>query len=180
MNTKNIIISQSLAAKIYMIRGKSVMLDKDLAELYNVKTKRLKEQVKRNIKRFPDDFMFILNKKEFHVLRSQIATSKHGGVRYYPMVFTEQGIAMLSSVLNSENAIQINIKIMRAFIKLRQLIFSNNELKLLIEKLERRMDKYDFNIENNKKEIQILAGLIKQMLHPSPQKPKKKIGFITD
>lgn len=102
---KEIIPSERILSKIYLIRGMKVMLDKDLAELYDVETKRLKEQVKRNIERFPEDFMFELTKNEFDNLRSQFATSSWGGIRYMPMAFTEQGVAMLSSVLNSERAI---------------------------------------------------------------------------
>ena len=112
--------------KILLIRGQKVMLDSDLAELYGVATKRFNEQVKRNLNRFPIDFMFQLNEKETEVLRSQFATSKagRGGRRYFPYVFTEQGVAMLSSILNSEQAIEVNILIMQAFVKLRKMIVS--------------------------------------------------------
>ncbi len=107
------------------------MLDRDLAELYGVQTKVLKQAVKRNIGRFPQDFMFELTKKEFDHLRSQSVTSSHGGSRYLPMVFTEQGLAMLSSVLNSDKAIQMNIQIIRIFTKIRRLVLENNDLKTL-------------------------------------------------
>ena len=111
--------------KIYMIRGRNVMLDQDLAELYDVKTKRLNEQVKRNISRFPDDFLFQLNREEFNDLKSQFATSSWGGRRTHPLAFTEHGVLMLSSVLNSDRAIMVNIKIIRAFTKQRTILESH-------------------------------------------------------
>jgi hypothetical protein len=122
--------------KIFEIRGYKVMLDFDLALLYNIENKRLKEAVRRNLNRFPDDFMFELTEIEFNSLRSQIATSNRGGVRYMPFAFTEQGIAMLSSVLNSEKAIEINISIIRAFVTIRQFTLSYSELKTRIEEIE--------------------------------------------
>src|SRR5690606_6564463 len=114
--------------KIYEIRGQKVMLDYDLAEIYEVPTKVLKQAVKRNNERFPPDFMFTLTQKEFDSLRSQIVTSKRGGTRYMPYAFTEQGVAMLSSVLNSEKAIQVNIIIIRTFVLIRQAAIANKEL----------------------------------------------------
>ena len=131
---------QVIQNKIYEIRGQKVMLDFDLAELYGSDTKRLKEAVRRNLKRFPCDFMFELTKEEFTSLRSQIASSnKRGGMRYMPFAFTEQGVAMLSSVLNSESAIEINISIMRAFVTVRQYLSSINSTVKEIEELKRRM-----------------------------------------
>jgi phage regulator Rha-like protein len=122
--------------KIFEIRGCKVMLDFDLALLYNIENKRLKEAVRRNLNRFPEDFMFELTEIEFNSLRSQIASSNRGGVRYMPFAFTEQGIAMLSSVLNSEKAIEINISIIRAFVMMRQFTLSYSELKTRIEEIE--------------------------------------------
>lgn len=122
--------------KIYEIRGFKVMLDFDLALLYNVENKRLKEAVRRNMNRFPEDFMFKLTEIEFNSLRTQIASSNRGGIRYMPFAFTEQGIAMLSSVLNSEKAIEINISIIRAFVTIRQFSLSYSELKTRIEEIE--------------------------------------------
>ena len=122
--------------KIFEIRGFKVMLDFDLALLYNVENKRLKEAVRRNSNRFPKDFMFELTEMEFNSLRTQIASSNRGGVRYMPFAFTEQGIAMLSSVLNSEKAIEINISIIRAFVTMRQFTLSYSELKTRIEEIE--------------------------------------------
>jgi hypothetical protein len=126
--------------KIYYLRNSKVMLDRDLAELYGVETKRLKEAVKRNISRFPDDFMFEMTKEELTIWRSQFATSKsdHRGLRYSPFCFTEQGVAMLSSVLNSEKAINVNIEIIRIFARIRQMLVDNTELKLAVEKLEKK------------------------------------------
>ena len=131
----NLIETTEIKTKIYTIRGVRVMLDRDLAELYQVETRRLNEQVKRNIKRFSDDFMFQLTKDEFDSLISQIATSSWGGVRKLPLVFTELGVAMLSSILNSEIAIEINKKIIRIFISLRQQISLNPQYELLKEKI---------------------------------------------
>ena len=122
--------------KIFEIRGHKVMLDFDLALLYNVDNKRLKEAVRRNINRFPQDFMFELTEIEFNSLRTQIASSNRGGIRYMPFAFTEQGIAMLSSVLNSEKAIEINISIIRAFVTIRQFSLTYAELKTRIEEIE--------------------------------------------
>jgi len=163
---KEIIPSERILSKIYLIRGVKVMLDKDLAELYDVETKRLKEQVKRNIDRFPEDFMFELTKNEFDILRSHFATSRWGGIRYVPMAFTEQGVAMLSSVLNSKRAIQVNIQIMRAFTRLRQMVSSHIDLRKKIETME---NKYD-------KQFRIVFDAIKELLKDE-SKPKKKIGF---
>jgi hypothetical protein len=126
---------------IWHFRGYKVMMDFDLAALYAVETKRLKERVRRNINRFPNDFMFELNEEEFESLRSQIATSKRGGTRYSPMVFTEQGVAMLSSVLNSEKAIQVNIEIMRAFANYRGFLKETDELRSEIKILDVKINK---------------------------------------
>ena len=131
---------QTIQKKIHEIRGKQVMLDFDLAALYGVETKVLKQGVKRNIRRFPVDFMFELTQDEFNSLRSQIVTSnKRGGIRYMPFAFTEQGVAMLSSILNSETAIEINISIIRAFVSARKYLSSANNTIQEIEELKQRM-----------------------------------------
>ena len=144
------------------------MLDRDLAQLYHVETKQLKRAVKRHQDRFPEDVMFILSKKEFSNWRYQIGTSNSDkmGLRYAPMVFTEQGVAMLSSVLNSKRAIKVNIQIMRAFTQLRQMLLTNKDLKKKIESMEK---KYDEN-------FRLVFEAIKQLLEED-DKPKKKIGF---
>ena len=135
----NLISVEIIATKILVIRGKRVMLDTDLAKLYGVTVKRLNEQVKRNRKRFPDDFAYQLTRQEVINLKSHFATSSWGGVRKLPYVFTQEGIAMLSSVLNSERAIKVNILIMRAFVKLRRLLLSHKELAVKLEALEKNM-----------------------------------------
>ena len=156
--------------KIYFIRGKKVMLDRDLAELYGVSTGNFNKAVKRNIKRFPADFMFQLNRKEAAVLRFQFGSLKRGAhTKYLPYAFTEYGILMLSSVLNSNRAIQVNIQIMRTFTKLRKMLASNKELRIKIEEMEKTYG-YQF---------QIVFKAIKELLEPppSPLKPKGPIGF---
>ncbi|MDD5450051.1 MAG: ORF6N domain-containing protein [Candidatus Omnitrophica bacterium] len=157
--------------KIFMIRGHRVMLDRDLARLYGVSTKRLNEQVKRNIKRFPDDFMFQLTWDEVKSLRSQNATLKQGQhFKYRLYVFTEQGVAMLSSVLNSERAIQVNIVIMRTFVKLRQILSTHKELAHKLNELEKRIEKHDT-------EIQAIFEAIRQLMEPPSAKDRIITGF---
>ncbi|MES2680443.1 MAG: ORF6N domain-containing protein [Bacteroidota bacterium] len=159
--------------KIYFIRGHKVMLDRDLAILYKVETKRLKEAVKRNNGRFPKDFMFEMTKSELENWRTQFASSNSDlmGLRYSPYCFTEQGIAMLSSVLNSEKAIKVNIEIIRAFTRIRQMLNDNTELRLLIEKLEKKT-------ENNSKNIEMVFQYLDQLPDKKQkQTPRKTIGY---
>ena len=158
--------------KIFLIRGLKVMLDEDLAKLYQVPTHRLNEQVKRNRKRFPKDFMFRLTPKESDILRSQFAISKQGGRRYLPYTFTELGIAMLSSILNSERAIQINIQIMRTFTNLRRMLLRNKNLAKKWKDLERRIDKHDY-------EIKSISDAMNNLMK-TPERPKRKIGFAVN
>jgi phage regulator Rha-like protein len=168
--TKIIAIADEVVMnKIYLIREHKVMLDRDLAELYGVETKQLKRAVKRNIDRFPEDFMFELDDQEFENLRSQFGTSSWGGVRYAPMAFTEQGVAMLSSVLNSKRAIAVNIQIIRVFTKMRQLLMTHKDILLKLEKLEGKTDKHDENFK-------IVFDYLKELLNP-PSEPMRKIGF---
>lgn len=157
--------------KIYLIRGQKVMLDSDLAELYQVETKRLNERVKRSKDRFPKDFMFQLTKKEWEDLKSQNATSSWGGRRTPPYSFTEHGVLMLSSVLNSERAIQVNILIMRAYTKMREVIMSNKDILLKMEQVERKLGKHD-------QQIAVVFKYL-QELEKQKQKPKLRpsIGF---
>lgn len=161
--------------KIFMIRGQKVLLDKHLAQLYGVPTGRLNEQVKRNAKRFPFDFMFQLNSDEVDLLTSQFAMSSGawGGLRRLPYVFTEQGVAMLSSVLHSDRAIEVNIAIMRAFVKIREILATNKELSDRLDKLERRMGKKD-------QEVIALFEAIRKLMQPPPEKPKRPMGFVVD
>ncbi len=142
----NIVRQDIIEKKIFLIRGLNVMLDKDLAELYGVKTKSLNLAVKRNIDRFPNDFMFQLTKEEFANLRFQFETSRWGGIRYLPYVFTEQGVAMLSSVLNSKRAIQVNIGIMRIFVKIRRLVSANKGILNRFTQLEDKVQSHDKKI----------------------------------
>jgi len=164
---KNLPTKSDYQTLIYEFRGYKVMLDFDLAALYGVETKRLKEQVRRNISRFPEDFMFELNKDEFESLRSQIATSKHGGTRYLPMVFTEQGVAMLSSVLNSEKAIQVNIEIMRAFANYRALLIDSKDFRRELKSLDDKINQL----------FRFLLGKIDALSQKHFDQPRKKIGF---
>ncbi|MEO8771962.1 MAG: ORF6N domain-containing protein [Ferruginibacter sp.] len=160
-----------IESKIYDIREQKVMVDFDLAEMYEVSTKRLKEAVKRNINRFPSDFMFTLTQKEFQGLRSQIATSKRGGTRYLPSAFTEQGVAMLSSVLNSEKAIEVNIAIIRTFVLIRRYALSFDELSKKIKQLEK---KYNSNF---KEVFKALDFLLTEKQQQEDLKNRNRIGF---
>ena len=162
-----------ITSKIYLIREKKVMLDKDLAELYNVKTGVLNQAVKRNIARFPDDFMFQVTKEEFDNLISQFGTSSWGGRRKLPYAFTEQGVAMLSGVLHSERAITANIQIMRVFTKVREILTDNLSVRLEIEEIKKQLVNHDKNIELV---FSYLDELIEK--HDNP-KPRKVIGFKT-
>ncbi len=158
--------SYTILNKIHVIRGQKIMLDRDLADLYEVETRVLNQAVSRNITRFPADFMFQLDDSEFKNLKSQIVISNRGGTRKLPYAFTEQGVAMLSTVLKSERAIQVNIQIMRAFTRLRQMISSHQELRKKIEAME---EKYDG-------QFRIIFEAIKELLDIK-SKPRKRIGF---
>ena len=165
---KTLVPIESIVRKIIFLRGEKVLLDRDIAGLYGVETKVLKQAVRRNIKRFPGDFMFELTKEEFENWRSQIVTSKSDkmGLRHKPMAFTEQGVAMLSSVLHSERAIEVNIAIMRAFVKLREMLAAHKDLKRKLAALEKKYDD----------QFKIVFEAISELMAP-PEKPKKKIGF---
>ena len=171
-----IIPEELVMNKIYLIRGQKVMLDFDLAKLYATEAKRLKEAVRRNIDRFPDDFMFQLTSDEYEILRSQIASSSlpagkagWGGIRYMPMAFTEQGVAMLSSVLNSPTAISVNIQIIRVFTKMRALLMTHKDILLQLEKMENKMGNHD-------EQIALIFDYLKKLLTPI-QPPRQRIGF---
>jgi len=174
MPEKLIIPDEIIMNKIFYIRDQKVMLDSDLAELYGVETRRLNEQVARNIDRFPEDFMFRLSDKEFESLMSQIATSKRGGRRKLPYVFTEHGVLMLSSVLNSKQAIQVNIQVMRIFTRIRQMFMDNTELRLEIEKIKTKLDNHDKNME-------VVFRYLDELLEKKEEpKPRKRIGYKSD
>ena len=168
--SKEIIPIERVAQSIRWIRGQKVLLDSDLAALYGVQTKNLNKAVKRNAERFPKDFMFQLTPGELGSLRFQIGTSiGRGGLRYPPYAFTEQGIAMLSSVLNSNRATRVNIAIMRTFVKLRQTLATNRELAQKFSQLEQRVGKHD-------EEIAGILEAIRRLMAP-PEKPGREIGF---
>ena len=166
-----VIPDEIITNQIYFIRGQKVMLDKDLAELYGVTTGNLNKAVKRNLKRFPIDFMFQLTNEEFNNLIFQIGTSSWGGTRKLPYAFTEQGVAMLSGILSSDRAIQVNIQIMRIFTAIRQRLVDSIELRLEVEKIKKKLDNHDKNIELV---FQYLDELLDKKEKPDP---KNKIGF---
>ena len=174
-NGKSLISDGIVIGKIQIIRGKKVMLDEDLAELYEVQTKRLNEQVKRNQERFPEDFMFQLSKTEFDDLKSQIATARWGGRRNQPYAFTEHGVLMLSSVLKSKKAVQVNIQIMRIFTRMRELLLSQKDLIIKVEKIETKL-------EGQSHEIRLLFEYLKKLMQQKQlhenQKSRSKIGYI--
>lgn len=163
---------ETISTKIYIVRNQKVMIDRDLAELYDVETKVLKQAVKRNIGRFPKDFMFEMTGQELQNWRSQIVTSNSiaMGLRYKPFCFTEQGVAMLSSVLGSENAIKINIQIIRLFTKMRQLLFTHKDILLKLEQVENKTSKHD-------SEIQMLFGALRKMLNEPKAERTQIQGF---
>lgn len=168
----DLIPQEIVESKIFFIRGKKVMLDKDLAALYGVETKMLNRAIKRNQERFPDDFMFQLTKDEFQNLRLHFGTSSWGGRRYLPYVFTEHGAIMLANVLNSHGAVEASIQVVRAFVKLRELLSSNKELANKLKQLEGKFEKHD-------EEIQVIFKAIRQLM-ALPEKKKRKIGFKRD
>ncbi len=172
---EKMLIEQKVVSKIYLIRGKKVMLDRDLAELYNVETKILNQAVKRNKNRFPEDFMFQLNTKEFENWKSQIVTSNleaQMGLRKCPLAFTEQGVAMLSGVLRSARAVRVNIEIMRAFVSQRRALGVSKKLAERMEKAEKDLKRYDDEIGTLFEDIEALSN-------PSAG-PKRNIGFAGD
>lgn len=171
MENELIITEQSIISKILLIRGQKVMLDSELAILYGVETKQLKRQVRRNIERFPEDFMFELTEVESEILRSQIGTSSWGGNRYVPLVFTEQGVAMLSSVLNSATAIKVNIQIIRVFTKIRQEISETLNIKLEIEEIKKKLT-------NQNKNIELVFSYLDELMDKQENKIERtKIGY---
>ena len=164
---KELMPVEIIERKIYLIRAHKVLLDSDLAELYGVEVKQLKRQVRRNIKRFPEDFMFQLQKEEYESLRSHLGALKRGEhAKYFPYAFTEQGVAMLSSVLNSDRAIEVNIQIMRAFVKLREMLSTHKDLARKLADMEKKYDT----------QFKVVFDAIRQLMKPDEPK-KKPIGF---
>lgn len=171
MSNEILISDDIISSKIYLIRKQKVMLDKDLSELYAVETKQLKRQVRRNLERFPQDFMFELSQEEFDNLRSQFGTSSWGGSRYIPMAFTEQGVAMLSSVLNSPTAIKVNIQIIRVFTKIREMLTDTLSMKLEIEEIKKKLS-------NHTKNIELVFNYLDELIDKKENsEPRKKIGY---
>ena len=166
------ITEETIIEKIYLIRGRKVMLDRDLAELYGVETRVLNQAVRRNERRFPADFMFQLTAEELNDWKSQIVISKREklGLRKPPLAFTEQGVAMLSSVLNSETAIEVNIQIIRIFSRMREMLLTNQEIFLKLEQLERKVDGHD-------EDIQLIFAYLKKLLPTPEQVDRPRIGF---
>jgi hypothetical protein len=171
MSNEIIIPDEIISSKIYLIREQKVMLDKDLAELYAVETKQLKRQVRRNMERFPEDFMFELSQQEFEILRSQFGTSNWGGTRYMPMAFTEQGVAMLSTVLNSPTAIKVSIQIIRVFTKVIEMLTDSLSVKLEIEEIKKKLI-------NQGKNIELVFSYLDELIDKKDNtEPRKKIGY---
>jgi hypothetical protein len=164
---KSVVPAARIEQAILMVRGEKVMLDQDLAELYGVETKVLVQAMKRNIDRFPEDFMFQLSTDEFSDLRSQIVTSSWGGRRTAPYAFTEQGVAMLSSVLRSPRAVQVNVEIMRAFVRLRRMLESHAGLARKLEALDRKYDR----------QFKVVFDAIRKIMTPDPPPKRRQIGF---
>jgi hypothetical protein len=168
-HSSNLVPLERIESRIYLLRGEKVILDRDLAELYEVETKALNRTTKRNGKRFPSDFMFQLTPSEAKNLRCQFGTSSYGGRRYLPYAFTEQGVAMLSGLLNSPRAIAVNIGIMRAFVRLRQLIASSTDLAQKLAALE---SKYD-------KQFKVVFDAIRELMSPDVPSRNREMGFHT-
>jgi hypothetical protein len=168
---EELILSEIIETKIFVIRGQKVMMDYDLAGLYDVEVKQLKRSVRRNLKRFPEDFMFELTTEEHDSLRSQIGTLKRGEhSKYLPFAFTENGVAMLSGILNSYRAIAVNIQIMRTFTKIKRLITTNKEIELKLELVIKTLNEHDVQIDS-------IYSILDQLLVP-PEENKRQIGFI--
>ena len=165
---------EAIISKIYLIRGHKVMIDRDLAELYGVETRVLNQAVRRNERRFPEDFMFQLTAEELNDWKSQIVISnkEKQGLRKPPLAFTEQGVAMLSTVLNSETAIEVNIRVIRIFTRMRELLLTHKDILLKLEQLERQ-------VVQNSADIQMIFAALKELLNP-PQPPRQMIGFKAD
>lgn len=173
MSTRTLVTASQIEESVLLLRGQKVLLGSTLADLYGVQTKVLMQAVRRNRGRFPGDFMFQLNIHEVIDLKSQIVTSRWGGIRKRPYAFTEQGVAMLSSVLNSPRAIRVNIEIMRAFVRLREMISTSKALSVKLDELERKVSTHD-------KAIAGLFTAIRELATPAPPKPSRRIGFVTD
>jgi hypothetical protein len=172
------VAEEAIISKIYLIRGQKVMLDRDLAELYGVETKALKQAVRRNINRFPSDFMFEMTQQELEDWRSQFVTSKEDrlGLRYAPFCFTEQGVTMLSCVLNSERAIAVNILVIRVFTKMREMLLTHKDILVKIEQIEKTLLQQDTRMNKYEDDIQMIFEALRELINP-PVKPRPRVGF---
>ena len=173
LNNKSLMPEEVIINKIYLIRNQKIMIDRDLAELYGVETKVLKQAVKRNLERFPKDFMFEMTKEEFEIWRSQFVTSKSDkmGLRYAPFCFTEQGVTMLSCILNSKRAIEVNIRVIRVFTKMREMLAENLSLRLEIESIKKKLSNHD-------KSIELVFSYLDELLEKQENpEPRRQIGF---
>lgn len=178
MNSALTVSDETVISKIHLIRGKRVMLDRDLAKMYGVETKVLNQAVKRNKERFPPDFMFQMTPEELEIWKSQNVTSNSlkMGIRKMPYVFTEMGVAMLSSVLKSETAIEVNIQIVRIFSRMREVLLTHNDILLKLSQLEQTILNQDEKVDKHEQEIQAIFNALKQLLN-HPQEPRRKVGF---
>ena len=178
MNTDSIVQvpDEVIMSKIYLVRGVKVMLDRDLANIYGIATRVLKQAVRRNLKRFPEDFMFSMSKEELHIWRSQIVTSNSDkmGLRHPPYCFTEHGVVMLASVLHSEKAIQINIQIVRVFAKMREMLASNKDILRKLESLQDQINNHDNHFLVL---FKYLEEMEKEKMHIEDQRKRKRIGY---
>jgi phage regulator Rha-like protein len=176
-----LILEQKILNRIYVVRGEKVMLDRDLAELYGVETKRLKETVKRNMERFPKDFMFEMTASEFKKWRQNttLNTADKQGLRYAPFCFTEQGVTMLSCILNSKTAIEVNLRVVRVFVKMREYALTHKEILLQLAKLEKEVSSNYKNTERNSQDIETIFTVLKELITKEAKPPpRNKIGFI--
>ena len=174
------VAEEAIVDKIYLIRGQKVMIDCDLAELYGVETKRLKEAVRRNISRFPADFMFEMSKEEFENWRTQFASSNSDdkmGLRYAPFCFSEQGVTMLSCILNTERAIAVNIRIIRVFTRMREMMSTHKDILIKIEQIEKELLKQGVRIDEHEGDIQAIFQVLKKLVEAPPEQPRPRVGF---
>ena len=175
---QSLVAEQKILNRIYVIRNEKIMLDKDLAELYGVETRVLNQSIKRNLARFPEDFMFQLSDREFKNLISQNVISSWGGIRKRPYAFTEQGVAMLSSILSSKTAIEVNIRIIRVFTKMREFALTHNEILMQLARLEKEVNDNNRNTERNSKDIENIFAVLKELIEKDAKPAaRRKIGF---
>jgi phage regulator Rha-like protein len=178
---QTLVMEQKILSRIYVVRGEKIMLDRDLAELYGIETKVLKQAVKRNIERFPKDFMFEMTDNEFKKWKeaTTLSAADKQGLRYAPFCFTEQGVTMLSCILNSKTAIEVNLRVIRVFVKMREYALTHKEILMQLAKLEKEVSSTNRNTERNSKDIENIFMVLKELLEKQskPAPPKNRIGF---